>query len=115
MLFASVLFFVAALSSLIWGLAALFNDDSFRVDELLFGDLSLWGVVSLCAAVLQFITAMLLLTRRPAGVALGIALAIVHATVTLFSVGAYPLWSVLLLVLDGVVIYALTVHGGELD
>lgn len=115
MLFASVLFFVGSLSSLVWGLAALFNDDYFRVDELLFGDLSLWGVVSLCFAVLQFIAACLLLIRRRAGVTLGIILAALHAVVTLFSVGAYPLWSVLLLVLDGIVIFSLSVHGGDDD
>lgn len=113
MLYASVLFFVSALSSLIWGLAALSSDDLFHVDELLFGDLSLWGVVSLCFAVVQCITAFLLLARTRLGVTLGIVLAVVHATVTLFSVGAYPLWSVMLLILDGIIIYGLTVHGGD--
>ena len=115
MLYASVLFFVAALSSLVWGLSALLNDDYFRADELLFGDLSLWGVVSLCAAAVQGTVAFLLLLRRRIGVTLGIVLAVVHATVTLFSVGAYPLWSVLLLVLDGLIIYGLTVHGDDGD
>ena len=34
-----------------------------------------------------------------------------NAVVALLSVGAYPLWSVIILILDGVVIYALTVYG----
>jgi hypothetical protein len=115
MLFASVLFVVAGLFNLVWGLTALINDDQFHADELLFGDLSLWGVVNIVFAVLQFVTAGLLLVRRPAGVVLGIVIAVVHATVTLFSVGAYPLWSVMLLVLDAMIIYGLTVHAGADD
>ncbi len=33
------------------------------------------------------------------------------AVVALLSIGAYPLWSVIILGLDGLVIYVLTVYG----
>jgi hypothetical protein len=32
----------------------------------------------------------------------------------MFSIGAYPIWSIIILVLDGLVIYALTVYGDAL-
>jgi hypothetical protein len=38
-------------------------------------------------------------------------LAALSAIVALLSLGAYPLWSVIILLLDGLVIYALTVYG----
>ena len=39
------------------------------------------------------------------------SLASLNAVVALLSLGAYPVWSVIILVLDGLVIYALTVYG----
>ena len=41
--FAGVLFVLAGIFHVMWGIAALANDDNFVTDELLFGDLSLWG------------------------------------------------------------------------
>ena len=29
-------------------------------------------------------------------------------------IGAYPVWSIMVIIIDVLVIYALTVHGGEL-
>jgi hypothetical protein len=34
--------------------------------------------------------------------------------IALLSVGAYPIWSLIIVALDGVVIYALTVYGDAL-
>jgi hypothetical protein len=45
------------------------------------------------------------------GALLGITLAALNAVIALLSVGAYPIWSLVILALDGVVIYALTAHG----
>ncbi len=45
------------------------------------------------------------------GALLGIMLAGLSAVNSLLSVGAYPIWSLIILALDGVVIYALTVYG----
>ncbi|HZB06681.1 MAG TPA: hypothetical protein VE449_08820 [Thermoleophilaceae bacterium] len=87
------------------------NDDYFAVDELLFGDLSLWGVIYLGFAVAQIAAALLIMSRSAAGALLGIALVGVHSIGVMMSIGAYPVWSVILLVIDGVIIYGLTVYG----
>jgi hypothetical protein len=34
--------------------------------------------------------------------------------VNLLDIAAYPLWSIMIIALDVVIIYALAVHGGEL-
>ena len=42
--FAGVLFLLAGIFHVMWGIAGLNNDDNFVADELLFGDLTLWGI-----------------------------------------------------------------------
>ena len=41
--FAGVLFVLAGIFHVMWGIAGITNDDNFVSDELLFGDLTLWG------------------------------------------------------------------------
>jgi hypothetical protein len=112
--FAGCLFVVLAVFNVIDGIAALAADDHFRADELLFGDLSMWGVIFLVVGALQVLAAFLIFRGSLFGTLLGITLAGVNAIVSLLSVGAYPIWSIIVLVLDGVVIYALTVYGDAL-
>jgi hypothetical protein len=109
--FVVVLFFILGCFSLIDGLAALVTDDYFRVDELLFGDLALWGVIYLVVGALQLCAAWLIHRGSEAGALLGMTLAACSAVVALLSLGAYPIWSVIILGLDGLVIYVLTVYG----
>jgi hypothetical protein len=111
--FAAVMFLVAAAANILYGIAALVNDDYFAVDELLFGDLSLWGVLYLCLGAAQLLTGVLVLRRSMLGAVLGLGIVVVHAMLALLSIGAYPVWSVIALTIDGLIIYALTVHGFE--
>jgi hypothetical protein len=111
--FAGVLFLIAASVNALWGISALVNDDYFAADELLFGDLSLWGALYLAFAALLVATGILILRRRDAGIVLGTVLASVHGLTALMTIGAYPLWTVLVLVLDGLIIYGLLVHGAD--
>ena len=109
--FVVVLFFILGCFSLIDGLAALMADDHFRVDELLFGDLALWGGIYLVVGALQLCAAWLIFRGSEAGALLGMTLAACSAVVAMLSIGAYPIWSVIILGLDGLVIYVLTVYG----
>lgn len=109
--FVVVLFFVLGCFNLIDGVAALVQDDYFRADELLFGDLTMWGFIYLAVGALQLVTAWLIFSEHEIGALLGVILAACNAVVALLSLGAYPVWSVMILVLDGLVIYALTVYG----
>jgi hypothetical protein len=40
-------------------------------------------------------------------------LVVLSAIANLAYLPAYPIWSIIALVIDGLVLYALTVHGGE--
>jgi hypothetical protein len=111
--FAGVLFVLAGIFHVMWGFAALLNDDNFVADELLFGDLSLWGVFYLVLGGLQLLAAWLIGTSRRSGQILGIVLASLSAVNAMFSFAAYPLWSATILILDVLVLYGLSVHGDD--
>jgi hypothetical protein len=109
--FAGVMFLIAATFNTVYGISALVNDDYFAVDELLFGDLSMWGVLYLIVAASQVAAALLVFTRSAIGAVLGILIAGLNATLALLSIGAYPIWSITVMVVDGLIIYGLAVYG----
>lgn len=113
LVFAGVLFVIGAAANALWGISALVNDDYFSADELLFGDLSLWGAIYLAFAALLGVTGILILGRSELGIVLGTVLAALHFLLSLMTIGAYPLWTVLVLVIDGLIIYGLLVHGAD--
>ncbi len=112
--FAATMILIVGVFNVIYGLAAIIEDDYFAADELLFGDLSLWGWVYLIIGVLQVVTATLIYAGNDFGAVLGIMFAGFNAIAALLSIGAYPLWSVIILVVDGLIIYGLTVYGDAL-
>jgi hypothetical protein len=109
--FAATMVLIVGVFNVIYGLAAIIEDDYFLADQLLFGDLSFWGWVHLIIGVAQVITAMLIFGGNNFGAVLGIMFAGFNAIAALLAIGAYPVWSVIILVIDGLVIYALTVYG----
>jgi hypothetical protein len=113
--FAAVLLLIASMFNALYGISALVNDDYFAADELLFGDLSMWGGIFLAIAVLQAATGLLLLSGSRMGAYLGILLVMINALGAMLSIGAYPVWSVIVLVVDAMVIYGLTVYALESD
>src|SRR5687768_13499582 len=112
--FAATMVLVVGVFNVIYGLAAIIEDDYFVADELLFGNLSLWGWIHLIIGVLQVITATLIYAGNDFGAVLGIMFAGFNAIAALLAIGAYPVWSVIILVVDGLIIYALTVYGDAL-
>ena len=111
--FAGVLFLLAGIFHLMWGVAAFASDDTFIADELLFGDLSLWGVFYLIVGALQLAAAWFISTARRSGQIMGLVLAVLSAINAMFTFAAYPLWSATILILDLLVIYGLAVHGDD--
>jgi hypothetical protein len=113
--FAATMVLIAGVFNFIYGLAAIVDDNYFVAGDLLFGDLSLWGWIHLILGVLQVLTATMIFAARELGALLGITFAGFSAIAALLAIGAYPLWSVIILVVDGLIIYALTVYGDSLE
>lgn len=107
---ATAFILMAGVFNLISGIAAIADDQRFAVDELLFGNLTLWGIFWLLLGGLQLLVGVLLFQQKTAGAVLGIAIAIVNASLHLMFVGAYPIWSLTIIAIDAAVIWALTTH-----
>jgi len=109
-IFSATMIFIAAAANAFWSIAALASDKHFKDTELLVGSLGLWGGVLLVFAIVQVVAAVLIVKGSQTGIVLGIAIAAASMVAQLFVVGAYPIWSVFVIVLDGLVIHGLTVH-----
>ena len=109
--FAATMMLVVGTFNVIWGLVALVDDTYFQNDSLLLWSLNAWGAIHIVIGALQLLTGLLIFSGSGAGAVLGIMFAFLSAIGALLAIGAYPLWSVIILAIDGLVIYALTVYG----
>jgi hypothetical protein len=114
--FASIMLTVVGGVNVIQGFAALFNDSIFVArsgDDLLVADFDTWGVVLLVFGAAQAVAGVGLNSGLGwARVAAIIVAAISILAQTLF-LSAYPIWSVMIIALDVIVIYALTARWAE--
>jgi len=114
-LFAAFLLGLSGAFSVIQGLAALFQDEVFVVGEngLLAFDYTAWGVIMLLLGVAMILVAMALNGARGWARIVAMIMIGLHAIAQIGFISAHPLWSILVISLDVVVLYALTVRWDE--
>ena len=108
--FAGVTVLVAGAYNALSGIAALSDDDTLtaQAQEVLYGiDLTAWGWFWLIVGVLQLITGGLILARNMWGLWLGVAGASASACMTVFVIFIFPLWGLVVLALDFLILFAL--------
>ena len=110
--FAGVLFLVAGVFNVIYGLVGIFNE-GYLNDDTLFADIQAWGWVLLGTGIVQFLVGLGILNRNPGGMIVGLLIAVFGAMLQLTFILAFPAWSIIIIALDLVIIYALTAHGDE--
>ena len=110
--FAGVLFLIAGVFNLIYGLTGILNEGYLRHDTL-FASIELWGWVLVGMGSVQFLVGLGILNRAPMGQIVGLLIAGFGAVMALTFVLAFPAWSIIIIALDLVIVYALTVHGDE--
>jgi hypothetical protein len=113
--FAGAYLCVAGLMNLIWGIVALANKSAFHESGLVWSTLNTWGWIAVVTGGFQVLAGLMVLARTFAGQWLAGVLAVVGIFVSFFSAGAYPIWSVIALVANGLVLWAVTAHGDEFD
>ena len=113
--FASLMMMLVGGFQAISGLVALFKDDFYLVTEksLLVFDYSTWGWVHLIMGIVIFAAGVALMNGAAWARMVGILLAGISLFANMAFLSAFPLWSILMIVVDVLVIYALTVHGDE--
>jgi hypothetical protein len=113
--FAAAYLIVAGGMNVIWGIVALSNKSAFHEDGLVWSTLNTWGWIAIVVGGMQVLAGFLVSARQFSGQWLAGVLAILGIFVCFFSLGAYPIWSVVALVANGLVLWAVTAHGEEFD
>jgi hypothetical protein len=113
--FAGILMIILGIFQAIAGLTALLNGEFFLVtkEHLVTFDYTQWGWIHLILGGVIMAAGSAVMNGRLWGRIVGVLLASFSALANFAFISAYPIWSVLLIVMDILIIYALVVHGGE--
>jgi len=115
--FASCMLFLVGAFQAIQGLVAIFDDGFYVVSSaglVVDVNYNVWGTVHLLLGVVLLLSGAGILTGNVAARTVGVLMAGLSALVNLVFIEAYPVWSIIIIAVDVVVIYSLTVHGREL-
>ncbi len=114
--FAGLMLYLAGFFHIIAGLAALLNDKVYVVGSENFWilDVTQWGWIHIVGGGILVWAANSLLNGHGFGRVVAVIAAIASALVNMAFVPIYPVWSLLIITLDVLVVYAVVVHGGEL-
>jgi hypothetical protein len=115
--FAGVILIINGVFSGLQGLIALTGPDTYYLStpgSLFLFDAQGWGWWNLVIGVLLVLTAVALFSGATWARAVGVVLAGVSAVVQLMLIPAQPWWSVIVIAMDVLIIYAVIAHGSEL-
>jgi hypothetical protein len=103
---------------IIEGLVALFNDEYFAVTSsglVITWDFTVWGWTHLIIGLVAVAAGIGVLSGQTWARVTGIVIAVLSALANMLFLAAYPVWSTIVIALDILVIYALAVHGREIQ
>ena len=113
--FAAIALILVGSFNILDGVVALADDARFNGDRLLFGDLSAWGFWWIFIGLLQMFAASQVMKLKDVGMMMGIAFAGLNAFTQLMFLEAYPAWSIVIMTVDFIVIYALASSADQFE
>jgi len=115
LVFGAVMMVMVGTFNAMYGLVAIFEDTYYTVGPqgLLVFDLTGWGWIQLIAGVAAVVAGMALFSGAIWARILVVLLASLNAITQLAFMSAYPAWSLIAIVLDVIVIWAVIVHGDK--
>ena len=96
---------------------AIFDESYFvapHADLVVSVDYDTWGWTHLVGGLVVLAAGLGLLTGAMWARVLGVGVAMLSALVNIAFLGAYPLWSAIMITLAVLVVYAITAHGAEI-
>ncbi|MGE5281847.1 MAG: hypothetical protein ACM3N0_05925 [Chloroflexota bacterium] len=106
--FAGIMFVVAGFANIIWGIGALANKEYLPESGLLFSTLTFWGWIAIVWGALLLLGSYLVLMESPSGRSTGIVLAVVSAIFWLFALPVLPIFGLMAILVDSLIIYGLS-------
>ena len=115
--FVAIILFMLGVMNIIWGLTALFNDEALTVGEqgLIVWDFTTWGWIHLILGAVMILTALGLFGGQGWARWVAIVFVMINAFGQVAWMSTYPLWSVLIITLDIIIIYQLTARWDTAD
>jgi hypothetical protein len=112
--FAAVLLAVIACFNLIYGAAAIAQSHVFVANaHYVFGSLRTWGWITLIVGVLQLIACVGVLAGNQLARWFAVAVIAINALNQMFFIAAYPFWSLAIIAMDVVALFALCAYGSR--
>jgi hypothetical protein len=110
--FAGIVAFVVGIFNVIDGLVALFRSDYYLVtaQDILVFNFTAWGWIWLLVGLVQLIVGAGIIAGQLWARVAGVAMAVLAAIGQLAFLRAFPMWSVIVIALCVVLVYALTAH-----
>ena len=114
--FAGVLMVIGGVLWTIQGLVAVFKNDIviFGEEAALFLNVTGWGWVHVILGLLLLLSGILVMRGNLFGRTMAVFLVILSIIVNFLWLPVYPIWSLVIIVIDVFVLYAVMVHGREL-
>ncbi len=115
--FASLILVLLGCFHAIQGLVALFDDEKYAVADsglIVSVDYTAWGWVHLIGGIIVAAAGVALFSGRLWARIIGVVAAFASAIVNISFLSAYPIWSTIMIAMDILVIWAITVHGAEM-
>lgn len=113
--FAGTMMIIAGAFNVIQSLVALAKDEFYVVtpDHLVTFDLTQWGWIHLIMGILLILVGLALFKESMWAVITGIIIVSLNMISQFAFMSAYPVWSIVAIAVDLMVLWALIVHGGE--
>ena len=112
--FASLVLLISGVFSGIAGFAAIFRDTVvFANGSVWMFSQTQWGWVHIIVGLLAMLAAGSLAAGHMYGRIIAVLVALASLVANMAFIPVYPIWSIMIIVVDLLVIYAVTVHGKE--
>jgi hypothetical protein len=116
-MFAATMMLMMGTFHAIAGLVAIFRDEYYLVSKnglVVHVDYTAWGWTYLIGGIIMVAAGAALFAGQMWARIVAVALALLSAVVNMAFFSAYPWWSAIMITLDVLVIWAVTVHGSEM-
>ena len=114
--FAGVMLIVVGALQAIYGLVAVLNDEwvVWGNGEAVLLDISVWGWIHLIIGAVVVLAGFGVLSGNILARIIGVAVAVISLIAAFLALPLYPVWSIIVIAIDLLVIWALTAHGSEM-
>jgi hypothetical protein len=113
-MFAGIMFMIAATLNVIWGIAAVADSRFFVADAtFILSGLNTWGWIAIGFGAIEALAVLSIWRGGGFGRWFGIVVAALAIPIAMMSIPAYPLWALTLVAIDVLIIYGLVAYGGK--